>query len=140
MPEQVDVDRIRAAWEAWNQGDPSLALAMFTEDVEFEDPGVPDSRGEVYHGHEGVLKAWARWAEPWEEFTTELDYITGAGERIVSVHSVELRGKGSGVPMTFRYCYVYTLRDGQVMQFRTYLDPEEAFNAAGVPEADRSFA
>jgi ketosteroid isomerase-like protein len=131
---QEDVDRIRASWEAWNRGDPGPTFEVLAPDVVFEDPGVPDSVGEVYHGHDGVLKAWQRWSEPWQEFTTELEEIYDGGDKVVSIHRADLRGKESGAPTTLRYCYVYTIRDGRVSHFRTYFDREEALAAAGVSE------
>jgi ketosteroid isomerase-like protein len=129
---QRDVDRLRAVWAAWNRGE--FDLSMLDPEVVFEETVLPDDAGETYRGHEGVLRAWARWAEAWEEFTTEVEEIIDAGERLVSIHTVYLQGKHSGVSMTFRYAYLYTLRDGKVIHLRSYVNPAEALEAAGLSE------
>jgi ketosteroid isomerase-like protein len=129
---QENVERLRAVWDAWNRRD--FDLSMLDPEVVFEETVLPDETGETYRGHEGVLRAWARWAEAWEEFTTELEQIVDAGERLVAICTVHLQGRQSGVPMTLRYAYVYTLRDGKVIHIRSYLNPAEALEAAGLRE------
>jgi ketosteroid isomerase-like protein len=129
---QENVDRLRAVWDAWNRGD--LDLSMLDPEVVFEETVLPDEAGETYRGPEGVLRAWARWAEAWEEFTTELEQIVDAGERLVAICTVRLQGKLSGASTTLRYAYLYTLRDGKVIHIRSYLNPAEALEAAGLRE------
>jgi ketosteroid isomerase-like protein len=129
---QENVDRLRAVWDAWNQGD--FDLSMLDPEVIFEETVLPDEAGETYRGHEGVLRAWRRWTEAWEEFTTELEQIVDAGERLVVICTVHLRGKHSGAPVTLRYAYLYTLRDGKVIHIRSYLNPADALEAAGLSE------
>src|SRR5919198_3176499 len=125
---QENVDRLRTVWDAWNRGD--LDLSMLDPEVVMEDTVLPDSAGETYRGPEGVLRAWRRWTEAWDEFTTEVEQIVDAVERLVSIHTVRLQGKHSGASMTFRYAYLYTLRDGKVIHIRSYLNPAEALEAA----------
>jgi ketosteroid isomerase-like protein len=129
---QKDVDRLRAVWDAWNRGE--FDLSMLDPEVVFEETVLPDDAGETYRGHEGVLRAWARWAEAWEDFTTEVEQILDAGDQLVSIHTVYLQGKHSGAHTTLRYAYLYTLRDGKVIHLRSYVNPAEALEAAGLPE------
>jgi uncharacterized protein len=129
---QENVDRLRAVWDAWNQGD--FDLSLLDPEVVFEETVLPDSIGETYRGHEGVLTAWKRWTEAWEEFTTELEQVVDAGDRLVAICKVHLQGKHSGASMTLRYAYLYTLRDDKVIHFRSYLNPAEALEAAGLRE------
>jgi ketosteroid isomerase-like protein len=129
---QENVDRLRASWDAWNRGD--FDVSMLDPEVVFEDTVLPDSAGETYRGPEGVVRGWFRWAESWEEFTTEVEQIVDAGERLVSIHTVQLRGRQSGAAMTFRYAYIYTLRGDKVIHIRSYSNPTEALKAAGLSE------
>jgi ketosteroid isomerase-like protein len=129
---QENVDRLRAVWDAWNRGD--LDFSMLDHEVVFEDTVLPDSAGETYRGPEGVLRGWSRWTESWEEFTTEVEQIVDAGERLVSIHTVHLRGKHSGASMTFRYAYVYTFRGDKVVHIRSYSNPAEALEAVGLSD------
>jgi ketosteroid isomerase-like protein len=47
---------------------------------------------------------------------------------------VYLQGRHSGASATFRYAYLYTLRDGKVIHLRSYVNPSEALEAAGLRE------
>src|SRR3954454_23181176 len=129
---QENVDRLRAVWDAWNRGE--LDVSMLDPEVVYEDTVLPDTAGDTYRGPEGVVRAWTRWAEAWEEFTTELEQILDAGERLVSIHTVQLQGKHSGASMGFRYAYLYTLRDGHGIHIRSSSKPAEALEAAGLSE------
>jgi ketosteroid isomerase-like protein len=129
---QENVDRLREVWDAWNRGD--FDVSMLDPEVVFEETVLPDSAGETYRGHEGVVRAWGRWAEAWEEFTTAVEQILDAGEQLVSIHTVHLQGRHSGASATFRYAYLYTLRDGKAVHIRSYKNPAEALEAAGLSE------
>ena len=100
MPEE-NVEMVRAVWDAWIAGDPA-ALSLLDPGVIYEDDMLPDHAGETYRGHMGVLKAWARWMEPWEAFDTEVEWLRSAGDEVVSCHRVRARGKDSGVEIEGR--------------------------------------
>jgi ketosteroid isomerase-like protein len=127
---EENVEKLRAAWEAWNRGE--FDMSMLDPNVVFEGTVLPDD--ETYRGHEGVLRAWARWTEAWEEFTTEVEQIVDGGERLVLICTVHLQGKHSGAATTLRYADLYTLRDGKVIHIRPYVNPAEALEAAGLSE------
>lgn len=129
-----DVERLRRGWEAWNRGAYEEAAGLFHPDVVYVDGFVPDSVGQTYHGPEGVMEAWARWSEPWEGITTELQEVVDRGERLVSIHRQRARAKGSGIDVDLRFAYVVTMRDGKIAHLRSYLDPDEALGAVEAPE------
>jgi ketosteroid isomerase-like protein len=131
---QENVEIVRQMWEAFLGDDPGSGLLMLDPEVVYEDTVLPDSAGETFHGPEGVVRAWTRWTEAWEEFTTEIEQIVEAGERLVSIHTVHLKGKHSGAFVTFRYAYLYAFRDGKVIYLRAYLNPADALEAAGLSE------
>jgi ketosteroid isomerase-like protein len=122
---------VRAAWDAWTKGDPH-ALDFLDAEITYEDDMLPDHAGETYHGREGLLKAWARWAEPWESFETELEWAREAGDQVVSCHHVRGRGKESGVDMEGRYAYLWRFRDEKVIYLKSYGEVDEALEAAGL--------
>jgi ketosteroid isomerase-like protein len=99
-------------------------------------------RDPVYGVNAESLRAfWEAW-KPGEELPTfifdpevahedsdlpdraaELDRIVGAGDRLVSIHHVQDEGS---------LAYVWTFRDGKVIHFRSYREPSEALQAAGL--------
>jgi ketosteroid isomerase-like protein len=73
--------------------------AIFTEDVEFtETPERVDSR--TYHGHAGVIEAFTRFFEQWETYSAELVELEDHGDKVFVAMREEMRGKGSGVPVS----------------------------------------
>jgi hypothetical protein len=51
---------IQALLEAWRRGEADLAL--LDPEVTYEDYNLPDHAGEVFRGHEGVVKAMESWS------------------------------------------------------------------------------
>jgi ketosteroid isomerase-like protein len=133
---EENVEIIREAWKAWMRGDPTELgdLSFIDTEVLYEDDTLPDHVGETYRGYEGLRRAWARFTEPWEEFENDLEWARDAGDAVVSCHRVRMRGKGSGVEGEARYAYVWRFREGRVVYLKSYGDPAEALEAAGLPE------
>jgi ketosteroid isomerase-like protein len=128
-----NVEKLRREWDIWMMG--NLAdLSLLDADVVYEDTMVPDHALESYLGHEGVRKAWARWTDAWETVDTDLEWTRDAGEKVVSCHRARLRGKASGIETELRYAYVWTFREGKITYFKSYRDPAEALEAAGLRE------
>jgi hypothetical protein len=51
---------------------PALVPELCTTEIEFvETPERVDAR--TYHGHEGVLEAWNRWLDMWDEWGGEAE-------------------------------------------------------------------
>jgi ketosteroid isomerase-like protein len=135
---QEDVKNLRAFCEAWGRISDvrrfdGLDMSLLDRDVTYEDTTLPDHAGEAYHGHEGVARAIERWAEPYETLAIELERVAGAGSRLVSVHRVRAKARHTGIDFEAPVAYLWTFRDGKVVHFRSFADPEEAFQAAGLP-------
>jgi ketosteroid isomerase-like protein len=117
---------------SWNRGDYEPGLSLFDPDVVYVDGVVLDSLEETYHGPEGVMKAWGRWSEPWEEITTELEEVIGGGDRLVSVHRAP--AQGSGIDVDLRYADLWRFREGKVIYFESFPNREQALQAARLSE------
>jgi ketosteroid isomerase-like protein len=50
----------------------------------------------------------------------------------VSIHRVRGRARYSGIEDEGPAAYVWTFRNGKVVHFRSYRDPDEALEAAGL--------
>src|SRR4051794_10213420 len=137
---QEDVERLReflTTWdveadlEAWTRGD-TRGMKVLDPDVAYEDTVLPDHAGEVYHGYEGVARATERWLEPFENLSVNLDRIVGSGDRVVSIHQVQMKARHTGIEFEGPVAYLWTFRDGKVIHFKSYLDPAEALQAGGL--------
>jgi ketosteroid isomerase-like protein len=118
------------AQEAWRRGETDMSL--FDPDVSYDDTVLPDHVGETYHGHEGVLRAAERWIEPFEWLRIDVEQIVEAGDRLVSTHRWRAKARHTGIELDSPLGYVWTFRDGRIIHFRSYIDPQDALNAAGL--------
>jgi ketosteroid isomerase-like protein len=129
-----NVERLRAVLEtldieAWSRGD--VDVSILDPEVTFEDTTLPDHVGEAYRGPEGIVRATARWMEPFERLTMELERIVGTGDRLVSIHRVQSKALHTGIEFEAPVAYIWTFRDGKVVHLRSFRDPDEALAAAG---------
>jgi ketosteroid isomerase-like protein len=140
---QANVENLRAfletlsdfaALQALSRGEADVSL--LDPEVTYEDTVLPDHAGETYRGYEGLARATARWIEGLEDLTIELEQIVGGGDRLVSILRGRSRARYTDIEFETPYAYVWTFRDGRVIHFRSYLDPEEALQAAGLSEQD----
>ena len=125
----------REAWtpEAWERGD-VIDMSLLDSDVVYDDTVLPDHAGEAYRGHEGVARAAQRWIEGSEWLLVEVEQIIGAGDRLVSVHRSRSKARHTGIEFDAAVAYLWTFRDGKVIHFKSFLDPEQALEAAGLQE------
>jgi ketosteroid isomerase-like protein len=123
----------RASLEAWKREEAGVPTLLDPE-VTYEDTVMPDLVGERFRGLEGVVRAMELLVEPYEEFRVELMQIVGAGDRFVSIHRFRGTARHTGIEFDIPVAYLWTFRDGRVIHFRSYSDPEEALEAAGLRE------
>jgi ketosteroid isomerase-like protein len=123
----------KADLEAWRRGETG-GLSLFDPDLAYEDTILPDHGAETYHGYEGVVRATTRWLEPFETLTHDLERIIGSGDRLVSVHRVQMKARHTGIELEGPLAYLWTFRDGKVIHLKSYGDPAEALEAAGLSD------
>lgn len=117
-----DSDAIREAL-------PALVAEICDPEIEFvETPERVDAR--TYHGHEGVLEAWNRWLDQWEEYDWEAEGFEDHGDEVFVVASE--RGKGrSGATVGARLYLIFTLREGKIARYQEFYDETTARAALG---------
>jgi ketosteroid isomerase-like protein len=129
---QENVDRLRAFCATWGTREPDLDL--LDPEVVFEDDVLPDHAGETYRGHEGVVRSIRTWLQPYERATIALDQIVGSGDQLVSTHRFRSTARYTGIETELRYAYLWTFRGGKIIHIRTFRDPKQALEAAGLSE------
>jgi ketosteroid isomerase-like protein len=92
--------------------------------------------GEVkaYRGHEAVRQMMENLLETVAEFYVEYSEIRDLGDRIVAIGRLRMVGRGSGAKLESPFASLVDVRNGKAIQVRTYLDPKEALEAAGLSE------
>ena len=129
---EENVAIVRRMWEAFLAGDVPTALSFYSPDVEWDGSNLPD--GPVGRGHQVILDHVARWAEAWDGWTVDIKRVVEASTDQVILLVREQGKSESGLMMDEVHAELYTLRDGKIVRRQGFSDPNEAFEAAGVPE------
>jgi len=133
------VQMIRNGIAAWSRGDLEGTLEHFDPEIEFVTSGAFPGVEPVYRGHDGFRQFWRDFRETWERISIAIERIVESEPfRFAAVGHFEATGRdgiGVGRPIG---TVVYTTRDGQMIRVESYATWEEAFDAAGVPAANRS--
>jgi ketosteroid isomerase-like protein len=130
---KADVENLRAFWDTWNTSE-APDVSFLDPDVIYEDTILPDHVGEAYRGREGVQRAVARWFEPFAEVRISLERIVGEGDCLVSIHQVRTKARHTGIEFESPLAYVYRLREGKVIHFKSFWDTQQALESAGMTD------
>jgi ketosteroid isomerase-like protein len=130
---QENVEIVRRAVEAFNEGGLEAAGELVADDLEFhEPPEQPAPR--VARGRDEVLKMAGDFESAWAEHRTEPQEIRAVGDDKVLLLSVEhFRGR-DGVEVSAPFGAVFTLRDAKIVRYQAFWDRQKALEAAGLSE------
>ena len=118
-----ELEIVRAAYDAFEQGDREGALAAVADDVVWEQAeGLP--HGGVYHGLEAVranvfgplTRDW------WERFAAPADELLAAPPHVVALGRYEGIAKETGRVLDVPFVHVWTFENGKAVRFRQFLD------------------
>lgn len=115
---RVEVDTIRAVYDAFARRDVEAALAYVSDDVEFLPMGTAAlaGRSEPYRGHAGVREYFADAARVWQDLTLHADDVRGAAGGVVVFGHVT--GVADGHRVSRRVIWTWQVRDGKAVSFR----------------------
>jgi ketosteroid isomerase-like protein len=88
-----------------------------------------------HHGMEGFVDAIGEMTaafDPWEQEPER--FVDAGDDRVVALMHLTAQGKGSGVPVEFRWAMILTVSDGGIAAVRAFIDQAEALAVAGVAE------
>jgi uncharacterized protein len=123
-----DVEILRNAYEALNEGDIERALAVLDDDAEWSEHSDLPEAG-VYRGRDAIRTFLERFLESWQDFDQEVEeLITGDGCVLLMLRS-RVRGKGSGINVEAQYAHLWTMKDGRGVRVDAYFDRDEALRA-----------
>jgi ketosteroid isomerase-like protein len=130
---RADAERIRRAYQVWNESGPAAVTDQFwAEDAVYrEGPGWPDAG--VYRGRAAALERMRSLIELIGPIEVRLDELIDVGDgRFVACTSMV--GEGANAPYTQSFAVVHRLRDGLIVEADYYLDRAQALEAAGLLE------
>ena len=130
---EEDADRIRRAYEVWNESGPAAVIDGFwAEDAVYrEGPGWPDAG--VYRGRAAALERMRSLIELLGPIEVRLDELIDVGDgRFIACTSMV--GEGADAPYTQSFAVLHRLRDGLIVEADYYLDRAQALEAAALSE------
>ena len=124
----------RRAMEAYSRGDYEAAVVGFDPAIEWSvhESLMPDAT--TYHGHEGVKRFWATWAEAISGVALEIEECRCIEQnRVLAITRAHGTGAGSGAPVASgRFTHIVDFRDGRVIRVRLYGGVGAALEAVGL--------
>src|SRR5215211_3816478 len=131
-----NVEAFKRAVEANNRRDVEAFLEELDPEVEWH-PGLPALLGgeaTVGRGHEGARELLRDVYDALAVFHLEISEIRDLGDRIVAIGRMHARGRESGAETESPWRYVVQYENGKATLIRTYLERNEALDAAGLRE------
>ncbi len=128
-----NVETVRGIARAVNDGDLDYVIRHTTEDVVLN-----MARSAVegpFVGHDGVRKWFADNRESFETYEIHEDEVREIGDdRVLSVGTVHVRGRGGGVETDIPFAGITAFRDGRASRWEDFRERPLALNALGLAE------
>jgi ketosteroid isomerase-like protein len=123
---QENVERVRRGYQSYSSGDVDALDALWREWLppEFEFHSI--LLGNVYRGPEGTSQLLEELREVWEEYAPQVEEIVEIGHHVVVVFRLDLRGRGSGVPVSETHATVWTFDGTMPLSAHTFGSKEAA--------------
>jgi ketosteroid isomerase-like protein len=132
---QEDADRLRRAYQVWNEAGPAAVIEEFyAEDAVYrEAPGWPEAG--VFRGKTAALERMQSLVELAGPIEVQIDDLIELddGRFVACVRNVA-QAAGRETPYTQSFAVVHRLRDGLIVEADYYLDRAAALDAVGLPE------
>jgi ketosteroid isomerase-like protein len=130
---EENVQIVRQAVEAFNEGGIAASGAFMAHDMEFhEPPEQPAPR--VARGRDEVREMWGEFESAWVEHRSELEEIRAVDDERVLLFTVEhFRGR-DGMEVSAPWGALFTVRDDKIVRWQAFWDRRSALEAAGLRE------
>jgi ketosteroid isomerase-like protein len=128
-----NVELVRRAYEAWNEGGSESAKEFWAEDLAFHDPpNLPDAR--VVRRRDAAAAYLTDQVNVVGDMKVTLVDVRTRGEAVVLRMELTIQGAESGVDVPGEIAQVVEVADGRLQRIRLFMTWEEALEAAGLRE------
>jgi ketosteroid isomerase-like protein len=118
-------DAVRRAYEALAVRDFETLSKLAVPDFELD---LTDRvlNPATYRGEEGLRQFLAEVDELWEFMDMKIERLVERDDEVLALLLVDIKGRGSGLPLQDRIAQRWTARDGKFVRMRVYADQEAA--------------
>ncbi len=129
---EENVESFKRGTEAYNRRDVDELLRTLDPEVEWHSALLIPFGGEatVSRGYDDVRELLDEVFETLAEIHLDYSEIRDLGDRIVGIGRIRTRGKRSGAVTEMAFGTVTDMKNGRAIRIWTYLDPQEALEAA----------
>ena len=128
-PETMDL--ARRALNLLSDREFEQLIAMTDPEVKWHSFFAELGKGGLYRGHEGMREYARDLQDAWDIVRVEIDDALTVGDTAILVGRIHYRGKASGVETKDPAGWSLTFRNGKVVHFRAFRDPERALKDIG---------
>ena len=129
---QENLEIVRRAVNALNEGDVDGYLALCSADIELASP-VASIEG-ANKGADGIREFFSGVREAMNIFRVDVEKLRALdNDRVLAFVQVSIESKG-GIALTQAGANLYELAGGKLRRVRVYLDRNQALEAAGLRE------
>ena len=132
---QENVELVRSAYAAYNEGDWEGARDMYHPEVIWDlstYEGWPDTT--EISGADAVIDWLRDWASIYPDYYSKIDQIFDSGDQVVVLARLGGRERDSTEFAEMVWAHVITVRDGKIVRVQNYSDKDKALEAAGLRE------
>lgn len=119
--------------EALSTRDLERLLVLSDPEAEWRSFFASLSEGGTYRGHDGLRRYLGDLTDAFESLHANVDDQVAVGDVVVLVGHIHYVGKGSGLELSTSAGWVIKCRDGKVILFRAFREPEQALASVGLP-------
>jgi uncharacterized protein len=131
---QENVDVIRRAFDAFNDGNRMAFLKLYDDDIVLR-IGPPSIESGSYYGAEAVEHQYTRLFAPFgATYRIEVVDLIEVGDSVVVIHRVRARGQRSGAEVVASEAAIFTMRGGKIIRIDQFADRDEALEALGLAQ------
>jgi ketosteroid isomerase-like protein len=131
----AETEGLKELYAALNRNDIPAVVKAFDPQIEWTDP-VEYPAGGTYRGYAAVKTHLSDARATWAEGSCEPDRFIVAGDKIIAFVDVRVRLKDEMEWREGHLADVYTFRNGNVIQVRSFADRRQALEWAGVEASD----
>jgi ketosteroid isomerase-like protein len=131
---KANVQVVRAAFQAFEEGNMEAVLRLCDENIEITQAAELLGASRNQHGHAGVLEAFAIWPDLWDDYRIEILRLADMGDHVMVTTMNRGRGKESGVPVEMPFTFLFSVRGGKIAEWRLFMREEQALEALGLPD------
>lgn len=128
-----NVDTLKSAYDAFNNGDMDGVLAAWHDDIRWE--GSNDERlpgGGTHEGKDAVANALGQINEAVDGFNAPADEFIESGDTVVVLGHAEGTGKETGESFKVPYVHVWRMEGGKAKRVQLLTDTAVTARALGL--------